>query len=70
MCFAGETYEPSYYTLGNGTTKVCLATGFSKYNATEYKSIFNKTEPVRISEDSLFNQVAFIDDTVNCTSKN
>ena len=66
MCFSDEDLEPSYYKLpaDNTTTPVaCLATGFSKSNKAESKfpDIFNnKTPAVRISEDSLYNQVALI----------
>ncbi|XP_040911790.1 M1-specific T cell receptor alpha chain-like [Toxotes jaculatrix] len=58
---SGEEFLPSYYKLSDGNTTACLATGFSRYNATEkhetYGSNFSKTEAVRISEDSLYNSV-------------
>ncbi|XP_047446002.1 T cell receptor alpha chain MC.7.G5-like isoform X2 [Mugil cephalus] len=62
-----QDYEPSYYALGNGTTEVCLATGFSRYKAThDHPSygtdFFNKTSAVLISSDSLYNQVIFTND--------
>ncbi|KAK2822908.1 hypothetical protein Q5P01_022973 [Channa striata] len=68
-----DVYEPSYFELTDDDepeTKVCLATGFSRYNVTGEHDIFNKTfneqPPVRISDDSLFNQVAFLSDTEKC----
>ncbi|XP_047446001.1 M1-specific T cell receptor alpha chain-like isoform X1 [Mugil cephalus] len=65
--FMRQDYEPSYYALGNGTTEVCLATGFSRYKAThDHPSygtdFFNKTSAVLISSDSLYNQVIFTND--------
>lgn len=60
LCFPGEEYEPSYYKLGDNGTKACLATGFSKYQEHQNNSLFKNTEAIRIKEDSLFNQVAFI----------
>lgn len=59
LCFSGEEYKPSYYKLGDGDTSVCLATGFSKYRELN-NSLFKNTEPVRISEDSLYNQLVFL----------
>lgn len=73
LCFSEELYEPSYYQLGDGETEVCLATGFSRHNATEldHDDLFNKTEAVRISEDSLYNEVALLsaDDQKQCQSR-
>ncbi|XP_051809141.1 T cell receptor alpha chain MC.7.G5-like [Acanthochromis polyacanthus] len=59
-----EEYDPYYYKLQEGDTTVCLATGFSRYNATtdheDYGKLFNDTEAARISPDlSLYNQVIF-----------
>ncbi|KAI3374111.1 hypothetical protein L3Q82_005925 [Scortum barcoo] len=42
-----EEYEPSYYEVKRDDTKACLATGFSRHNATlnhEYYEKFNKTQ--------------------------
>ncbi|XP_041805572.1 M1-specific T cell receptor alpha chain-like [Chelmon rostratus] len=55
-----EEFEPSYYKLEDGDTAACLATGFSRHNATKNNSLFNETVAARISEDSLFNQVALM----------
>ncbi|XP_054483283.1 M1-specific T cell receptor alpha chain-like [Anoplopoma fimbria] len=55
-----EEYKPSYFSLSDGHTSACLATGFSRINATkkEHEEIFSKTDAVRITDDSLYNQVA------------
>lgn len=55
----GEDYSPSYYPLEKDNTKVCLATGFSRYDQHDDNLLFNDTKPVRIEGDSLFNQVAY-----------
>lgn len=55
----GEEYTPSYYPLENADTKVCLATGFSRYDQHDDDSQFNETKPARIEGDSLFNQVSY-----------
>lgn len=60
LCFSGEEYQPSYYKLGEGNISVCLATGFSKSEQLQNNPLFNKTEPARISKDSLYNQLAFL----------
>ncbi|KAM9350252.1 uncharacterized protein ABDE67_009959 [Symphorus nematophorus] len=41
-------------------TKACLATGFSRHKALDNETVFSETTPIRISGDSLFNQVALI----------
>lgn len=64
----GEVYEPSYYLLDETDKKVCLATGFSKYDQNEDIFPFNNTTPARITGDSLFSQVAFVSDENNCTA--
>ncbi|KAF1383158.1 hypothetical protein PFLUV_G00128400 [Perca fluviatilis] len=62
-----ENLEPSVFKLSGTKTTACLATGFSRHNKTTtdpkqtYWGIFNKTAPaVRISGDSLYNQVAIL----------
>ncbi|XP_070829449.1 M1-specific T cell receptor alpha chain-like [Chaetodon trifascialis] len=60
---SSEEYKPSFYKLESGDTKVCLATGFSRHNATEeesYKNLFIETKATLISGDSLYNQVAWL----------
>lgn len=66
FCSSGDQYEPSFYKLENENNSVCLATGFSRFRQLGNNSLFNQTEAVRISEDSLFNQVAFINKTDEC----
>lgn len=63
LCFSGSKYEPSYFVLPTDDKPLCLATGFSQYNKTKLTKpkIFKDIDPVRISEDSLFNQVAWIE---------
>ncbi|KAM7379872.1 hypothetical protein PAMP_005389 [Pampus punctatissimus] len=57
-----EEYLPSYYKLTdkNSNVAACLAAGFSRHNATKTEDLFNRTEAVRISDDSLYNQVVLI----------
>lgn len=64
MCFSGTEYKPSYFKLGEGDNAACLATGFSRHNATSrhlnYSSEFNETKAVAISPNlDLYNQVIF-----------
>lgn len=72
LCFSGTDYKPSYYRLTDDEDiQVCLATGFSKYHENQNNTLFSETTPVRISEDSLFNQLAFISSTETaCEGKN
>nr|AAO89001.1 T cell receptor alpha chain [Stegastes partitus] len=61
----GAEYEPSYFKLQHNGTTACLATGFSRHNATldhlTYTKDFNDSEAVRISPDlALYNQVIFL----------
>lgn len=66
-----DEFEPSYYKLKDGNnTEACLATGFSRQNATKLdpknEGLFNNSEAVLISEeplDGLFNQVALLNST-------
>ncbi|XP_068196722.1 M1-specific T cell receptor alpha chain-like [Antennarius striatus] len=55
-----EEFSPSYFKLGAGSTKACLATGFSRNNVHVNDSLFKQTQPVRIHEDSLYNQVVLL----------
>uniref|UniRef100_A0A1A7X9K7 Ig-like domain-containing protein n=2 Tax=Iconisemion striatum TaxID=60296 RepID=A0A1A7X9K7_9TELE len=57
-----EERNPEYYILGNkdSPTKVCLATEFTRHNATG-NHLFNDTEPARNPKDHrFFSQVAFL----------
>lgn len=65
LCSSGEKYEPSFYKLSDGNSSVCLATGFSQFGQLGNNSWFSHTEAVRISQDSLFNQLAFINDSAS-----
>lgn len=65
LCSSGEEYEPSFYKLDDGNSSVCLATGFSRFGQLGNNSWFNHTEAVRISQDSLFNQLAFVNDSAS-----
>lgn len=65
LCSSGEEYKPSFYQLADGNSTVCLATGFSQFGQLGRNSLFNHTEAVRISQDSLFNQLAFINDSAS-----
>ncbi|XP_065325616.1 T cell receptor alpha chain MC.7.G5-like [Pelmatolapia mariae] len=61
---SGVEYEPSYFKLGKGDDAACLATGFSRHNATanhwNYSLEFSKTKAVAISPKlDLYNQVIF-----------
>lgn len=60
-CSVSENeYQPSYYKLEKEGTKICLATGFSRYNQHDHNNLFNVTQPVRVFNDSLLNQVALL----------
>lgn len=65
LCSSGEEHQPSFYKLADGSSSVCLATGFSRFGQLGRNSLFNDTEAVRISQDSLFNQLAFINDSAS-----
>ncbi|XP_062260308.1 M1-specific T cell receptor alpha chain-like [Platichthys flesus] len=63
-----DDYEPSYYELGdvNGTSRACLATGFSRSNATLQNELFrnsNSSRAVRASGDSLHSEVLLLSET-------
>ncbi|KAG7524874.1 hypothetical protein JOB18_018136 [Solea senegalensis] len=61
---SNDKYAPSYFYLENQQSSACLAAGFSPHNATLTHQLFKKdptkAEPVQISGDSLFNQVALV----------
>nr|AAO88978.1 T cell receptor alpha chain [Stegastes partitus] len=64
----GAEYKPSYFKLQHDGTTACLATGYSRHNATlhhhKHSNLFNDSEAVRISPDlALYNQVIFLDDS-------
>lgn len=65
LCFSGEDYEPSYYTLSDDNTTACLATGFSRLNGTN-DQFKDQASAARISGDSLYNQVAFSEPDGRC----
>nr|BAB82561.1 T-cell receptor alpha [Paralichthys olivaceus] len=72
----GDEYEPSYYELEDQDTTItaCLATGFSKHNATLEHDLFkngstNMTGAARASEESLYSQVALWSDASQCESR-
>uniref|UniRef100_A0A3Q3X2D2 Uncharacterized protein n=1 Tax=Mola mola TaxID=94237 RepID=A0A3Q3X2D2_MOLML len=48
------------YELKDGNITACLATGFSRYNQNNNSQVFNGTQPVRIFNDSLLNQVVLL----------
>nr|BAB82552.1 T-cell receptor alpha [Paralichthys olivaceus] len=71
-----DEYEPSYYELEDQDTTItaCLATGFSKHNATLEHDLFkngstNMTGAARASEESLYSQVALWSDASQCESR-
>ncbi|XP_077400799.1 uncharacterized protein LOC144035176 [Vanacampus margaritifer] len=58
-----EEFEPSFYKLEASNGAACLATGFSRRNATAKAGkghMFEESRAVRISDDSLYNQVALL----------
>nr|BAB82568.1 T-cell receptor alpha [Paralichthys olivaceus] len=71
-----DEYEPSYYELEDQDTTItaCLATGFSKHNATLEHDLFkngstNMTGAARASEEPLYSQVALWSDASQCESR-
>ncbi|XP_061913873.1 T cell receptor alpha chain MC.7.G5-like [Entelurus aequoreus] len=59
---AQEDLAPSFYKM-EGNVTACLATGFSRHNATEKagkKEVFEGSHAVRISGEPLYNQVALL----------
>ncbi|XP_077357147.1 uncharacterized protein LOC144004083 isoform X2 [Festucalex cinctus] len=65
-----EEFEPSFYKLEASNRAACLATGFSRRNATEKAGkgrVFEGSRAGRISDDSLYNQVALLTDAHNDT---
>nr|XP_019965215.1 PREDICTED: uncharacterized protein LOC109644303 [Paralichthys olivaceus] len=71
-----DEYEPSYYELEDQDTTItaCLATGFSKHNATLEHDLFKSgstdmTGAARASEESLYSQVALWSDASQCESR-
>ncbi|XP_060940447.1 M1-specific T cell receptor alpha chain-like [Limanda limanda] len=63
-----DDYEPSYYELEDktGTVRACLATGFSRNNATQENDLFrnhtaaNSSRAVRAPDDSLHSEVLLL----------
>ncbi|XP_051911936.1 T cell receptor alpha chain MC.7.G5-like [Hippocampus zosterae] len=65
-----EDFDPSFYKLEASNLTACLATGFSQRNAMEKVGkghMFEESRPVRISDDSLYNQVAVLTTAHNDT---
>ncbi|XP_061914987.1 T cell receptor alpha chain MC.7.G5-like [Entelurus aequoreus] len=56
-----EDLAPSFYKM-EGQVTACLATGFSRHNATEKagKKVFEGSHAARISGEPLYNQVALL----------
>ncbi|XP_074544647.1 M1-specific T cell receptor alpha chain-like [Halichoeres trimaculatus] len=58
--------EPAYYKVGDETDKVCLATGFSKFKATnKIDGLFDKPEPTMVFDEKMYSQVAFLNGTAD-----
>ncbi|XP_070412164.1 M1-specific T cell receptor alpha chain, partial [Nothobranchius furzeri] len=60
-----EQHKPEYYILRDkdDSPKLCLATEFTRQNATMDHRLFNDTEPARNPKDHrFFSQVAFLKD--------
>ncbi|MEQ2290896.1 hypothetical protein AMECASPLE_007779, partial [Ameca splendens] len=66
-----QEVKPQYYKLvsDDSETEVCLATGFTRHNATE-GSMPEGTEASQITKDEkptgVYNQVAFLESDKNC----
>ncbi|XP_077399309.1 uncharacterized protein LOC144034446 isoform X1 [Vanacampus margaritifer] len=60
---AREEFKPSFYKMEASNLTACLATGFSRHNATEKAGkghMFQESRAVQVSGDSLYNQVALL----------
>nr|XP_029137980.1 uncharacterized protein LOC114921745 isoform X1 [Labrus bergylta] len=55
----GEKHEPSYHKLQGNDSAACLATGFTQINEVN-ETLFKGTEAVRISDGSVYTQVAVL----------
>ncbi|KAF7653123.1 hypothetical protein LDENG_00087130 [Lucifuga dentata] len=60
LCFLEEELPASYYRLQHQNTSLCLATGFSRFNQTLERAIFNRTEAGRITGDSVYSQAVLL----------
>ncbi|XP_037830336.1 uncharacterized protein LOC119616821 [Kryptolebias marmoratus] len=54
--------KPEFYKLEHNGTRVCLATGFSRHNATKNIGLFNGTQVTQYSS-GIYSQVAFLKDS-------
>nr|XP_029137984.1 uncharacterized protein LOC114921745 isoform X5 [Labrus bergylta] len=54
-----EKHEPSYHKLQGNDSAACLATGFTQINEVN-ETLFKGTEAVRISDGSVYTQVAVL----------
>lgn len=69
LCFSEKDGEPSFYELGTDNDTVCMATGFSKYNALDKEELFskyNQTEPTRINNEPFFDKVVILERGETC----
>ncbi|XP_049617357.2 uncharacterized protein [Syngnathus scovelli] len=65
----GEEFKPSFYKIEARNLSACLATGFSQHKATAKAGkgyMFKWSRPVRISDDSLYNQLALLSHSDTC----
>ncbi|XP_037098988.1 T cell receptor alpha chain MC.7.G5-like isoform X1 [Syngnathus acus] len=64
-----KEFKPSFYKMESRNLSACLATGFSRHNATAKAGkgyMFEQSRPVLISDDSLYNQVALLSHNDMC----
>ncbi|XP_061125274.1 uncharacterized protein LOC133145645 [Syngnathus typhle] len=64
-----KEFKPSFYKMESRNLSACLATGFSRHNAMAKAGkgyMFEQSRPVRISYDSLYNQVALLSHNDTC----
>ncbi|XP_037098992.1 T cell receptor alpha chain MC.7.G5-like isoform X2 [Syngnathus acus] len=66
---AWKEFKPSFYKMEARNLNACLATGFSRHKATAKAGkghMFEESHPVRISDDSLYNQLALLSHNDTC----
>nr|XP_049617367.1 uncharacterized protein LOC125992398 isoform X9 [Syngnathus scovelli] len=66
---AWKEIKPSFYKMESRNLSACLATGFSRHDATAKAGkgyMFEQSRPVRISDDTLYNQVALLSHNDTC----
>nr|XP_049617366.1 uncharacterized protein LOC125992398 isoform X8 [Syngnathus scovelli] len=64
-----EEFKPSFYKIEARNLSACLATGFSQHKATAKAGkgyMYKGSRPVRISDDSLYNQLALLSHSDTC----